>query len=459
MLKNILKNTVKNTTQTHAFDSTTVNVLLLLARLHIGLSIAIGAGISKVNEFPAAAWFVSDLKEFGFPFPEVMAFMASWGEVIGGFLLAAGLLTRLGGALVCIVLGVAAFIYHGVFPIVDLHIAHSLFFLSLTFLAIGGGKYSLDYWMSHSKESDTSKAKLATVVMAGLLIPVFSNTAFGQVKGNGDIETRTMEVKVFDRIHVDFPADVVVRFGEEFKVEMTVDENIFSSIGVNTRNRKLSITQDKWIQPSDNTKIQIVLPELFEVKTGGYGTTRVEDLMAEELIVDNPVGEFYVSGMLENFFYTSKQGKLDARDLEANTLDVSIDGRGKAFVNPTEVFNAEATNNGRIIYTKMTDDFATKERLGGKILSEEENRNYEEELGKAVYVSIGIHNNSRSRIQTKVVGPENAPFSYGMPIGARVTKAERWPVGTQLFQTRRFGKERLIYTVKKSDEGKKVDLF
>ena len=451
--------TLKNTTRTHAFESNIVNILLLLVRLHIGLSIAIGAGLSKVNEFPAAAWFVSDLQEFGFPFPELMAFMASWGEVIGGFLLAAGLLTRVGSALVCIVLGVAAFIYHGVFPIVDLHIAHSLFFLSLTFLAIGGGKYSLDYWMNHSKESKISKVQVATYMMVGLLVPVFSNTAFGQVKGNGDVETRNMEVKAFDRIHVDFPADVVVRFGEEFKVEMTVDENIFSSIGVKTRNRKLSITQDKWIQPSDNTKIQIVVPELFEVKTGGYGTFRVENLRAEELIVDNPVGSVYVSGMLENFVYRSKQGKLDARDLEANILDVRIDGRGKAFVNPTEVFNAEASNNGRIIYTKLTDDVATKERLGGKILSEEENRNFEEELGKAVYVSVEIRNNSRSRIQTKVVGPENAPFSYGMPIGARVSKTERWPVGTQVFQTRRFGKEKLIYTVKKSDDGKKINLF
>ena len=117
---------------------------VLALRIHLGLTMAILAGLSKVAEFPAAPWFVEQVAEIGFPAAGVFAFVAAWGEVLGGFLLAAGLFTRLAAAQLCFQMGVAAFLYHDVFPVVDLHITHTLFWVFGCLTLLGGGRFSLD---------------------------------------------------------------------------------------------------------------------------------------------------------------------------------------------------------------------------------------------------------------------------------------------------------------------------
>ncbi|NNF37863.1 MAG: DoxX family protein [Gemmatimonadetes bacterium] len=117
---------------------------LLALRIHLGLTMAIAAGFGKVAEFPAAPWFVEQVAEIGFPAAAAFAFVAAWGEVLGGLLLAAGLFTRWAAAQLCIQMGVAAFLYHGVFPVVDLHIAHVLFWAFGCLTLVGAGRYSVD---------------------------------------------------------------------------------------------------------------------------------------------------------------------------------------------------------------------------------------------------------------------------------------------------------------------------
>lgn len=117
---------------------------VLALRIHLGLTMTILAGLGKVAEFPAAPWFVEQVVEIGFPAAGLFAFIAAWGEVLGGLLLAAGLFTRLAAAQLCIQMGVAAFLFHGVFPVVDLHITHTLFWTFGCLTLIGGGRFSLD---------------------------------------------------------------------------------------------------------------------------------------------------------------------------------------------------------------------------------------------------------------------------------------------------------------------------
>lgn len=117
---------------------------VLALRIHLGLTMTINAGLGKVVEFPAAPWFVEQVVEIGFPAAGAFAFIAAWGEVLGGLLLASGLFTRFAAAQLCIQMGVAAFLYHGVFPVVDLHITHVLFWTFGCLTLLGGGRYSLD---------------------------------------------------------------------------------------------------------------------------------------------------------------------------------------------------------------------------------------------------------------------------------------------------------------------------
>lgn len=129
---------------------------VLALRIHLGLTMAILAGFNKVVGFPAAPWFVEQVAEIGFPAAGAFAFIAAWGEVLGGLLLAAGLFTRLAAVQLCIQMGVAAFLYHGVFPVVDLHITHTLFWTFGCLTLLGGGRLSLDALLFQRSKADVS---------------------------------------------------------------------------------------------------------------------------------------------------------------------------------------------------------------------------------------------------------------------------------------------------------------
>lgn len=144
---------------------------LLALRVHLGLTMAINAGLGKVADFPAAPWFVEQVAEIGFPAAGAFAFLAAWGEVLGGLLLASGLFTRFASAQLCIQMGVAAFLYHGVFPVVDLHITHVLFWTFGCLTLLGGGRYSLDAVVHRRARAfaETARAGGAKLAMSASL--------------------------------------------------------------------------------------------------------------------------------------------------------------------------------------------------------------------------------------------------------------------------------------------------
>lgn len=131
----------------------TAEAALLLLRLHIGVSVCLGAGWSKLFPSPGEdgsptptppPWFVEQVANMGFPQPEVWAMAAIVAEVIGGALLALGLLTRGAGLLIAVHFAVAAFMFHKVLPIRDINIAQLYLWASLLFVGLGAGPISLD---------------------------------------------------------------------------------------------------------------------------------------------------------------------------------------------------------------------------------------------------------------------------------------------------------------------------
>ncbi|MGK0184909.1 MAG: putative oxidoreductase [Verrucomicrobiales bacterium] len=116
------------------------NLGLLLLRLHVGLSMASG-GLDKL---PVPDWFVGQVSELGFPLPEFFAFAAAMAEFAGGVLLAFGLFTRPAAFFLAFTIGVAAFGFHQVTPILGLNITQVLFWSYVLFTFAGGGRYALD---------------------------------------------------------------------------------------------------------------------------------------------------------------------------------------------------------------------------------------------------------------------------------------------------------------------------
>lgn len=139
------------------------DVALLVLRLS-GFGLAFAHGWPKVSAFIAGEGgpFIEGVTRLGFPLPILFAWLAALAELVGGFAIAFGLLTRISATFAAATMFVAAFFRH--------HLAqHVLIFFGLTsapadvveswgnperavtYLAIfislvftGGGRFALD---------------------------------------------------------------------------------------------------------------------------------------------------------------------------------------------------------------------------------------------------------------------------------------------------------------------------
>jgi putative oxidoreductase len=114
---------------------------LALVRLGFGASLALAHGLPKLTN---AGGFVGHLAQGGFPGASFLGWAAILSELVGGLLLAFGLLTRPAAAFVLVTLAVAAFHVHASDPFGKKELALAYVLVALATLVAGPGRFSLD---------------------------------------------------------------------------------------------------------------------------------------------------------------------------------------------------------------------------------------------------------------------------------------------------------------------------
>ncbi len=118
----------------------TGDIGILIMRVVMGLTLALTFGRHKV---PPPSWLVADAAKMHFPLPIVFAWAAGLSELLGGLLVAIGLLTRPAALLVCSTMVTAAFIHKPVqHPNQEFAIAYLV--IALFLVLAGAGRYSVD---------------------------------------------------------------------------------------------------------------------------------------------------------------------------------------------------------------------------------------------------------------------------------------------------------------------------
>ena len=221
-IKNFLFGSIK--TYSKVFDWS-----YLLFRIYAGLSIAIGAGLSKVfhkiNEkgdtnwdnlaFGTGDWFVKQVSDIGFTFisPTFWAYLAVYGEFIGGLLIAFGIFTRLSSIQLAFQFFIVAFVwYDSPAPMVGMYYQQLIFWSFVMTFAVGDGKYSLETLSSRGKKLlEISKPVLATVFF---LMITFTSQAQIQAQTeparvsftikNPTLKSKTVDFKSYSSKHERF---------------------------------------------------------------------------------------------------------------------------------------------------------------------------------------------------------------------------------------------------------------
>lgn len=117
------------------------DVGLLILRAVTGLALALAHGLGKM---PPSDRFVGMVEGLGFPAPGLFAWGSGFAEFVCGLLLAVGLLTRPAALFIVLNMTVVILLAHAGDAFGDREKGLLFGVIALTFLIIGGGRYSLD---------------------------------------------------------------------------------------------------------------------------------------------------------------------------------------------------------------------------------------------------------------------------------------------------------------------------
>ena len=196
-------------------------------------------------------------------------------------------------------------------------------------------------------------AALAAMV---LLATAGQATAFSfgknSIEGSGDMETRELNLKEFDEIDIGGAFDLEITMGDEQKVVMTIDNNLWDNLEAEVHGRTLEIGWDKSCSPDGDCTVVIVVRELEGMNIHGAADVEIEGYRGDSFDFNvSGAAELEMEGEVDNLeIHVSGAGDIDTRELKAKSVEISVSGAGQAKVFASESFEGRVSGVGNIDY-------------------------------------------------------------------------------------------------------------
>ena len=219
----------------------------------------------------------------------------------------------------------------------------------------------------------TNKSILRTIALLLLPTLLLFTACDPALRGNGDLVTETRSEKDFDGLDVSVPGKVVVLLGDEFKVEVQVEENLLPYLKTEVESGDLFIYFSRNVRDVDNLVVTVTMPKLVSVNLSGSVEFVANGAFAGQLLDVDLSGSgkvemgninyekvaFNLSGSgninlrgeateLETFL--SGSGHLNALGCPVKIADIHLSGSGSAKVDVTDKLTAHISGSGEILY-------------------------------------------------------------------------------------------------------------
>ncbi len=221
-----------------------------------------------------------------------------------------------------------------------------------------------------------SRYSLMAALVAMVLIITAGNAAawsFGKdtIEGSGKMETRQLDLKEFDAIEVGGAFDLEITLGDEQKIVMTIDDNLWDNLEAEVHGSTLEIGWDKNCQPDDDCTVVIVVRELKGMEIHGAADVEIEGYRGDSFSFDvSGAAELEMDGEVDRLdINVSGAGDIDTRELMAKSVEISVSGAGEAKVYASESFEGRVSGVGNIHYWGDPEHQKTKVSGLGNIKS------------------------------------------------------------------------------------------
>jgi len=217
-------------------------------------------------------------------------------------------------------------------------------------------------------------------------------------RGSGNVITQTREVSNFHAIDVSYPAQVLVKQGNQESLQIDAEDNLLPGLQTQVRANTLEIfykTKDgKHVNPTQPVKITVVVKDLTNVdftsagdltidsletnsldtSLSGAGNLKLNEINAKELSIDlSGAGSLNASGTADNLkLNISGFGSFKGADLHSQDARVDISGAGSATVWADKNLDAQISGAGSVSYygspsvTKQISGVGGVNHLGNK---------------------------------------------------------------------------------------------
>jgi len=171
----------------------------------------------------------------------------------------------------------------------------------------------------------TALAAVLTVLLAAGGAQAFWKKGGDAVEGSGDPETRTLELSDFDEVDVGGAFEVHVTRGDEYRVTVTIDDNLWDLLEADVEGGALTFDWKESVEPDVDAVIEITAPTLRGLDVHGAAEVTIEDFRGKRF-------EFGVSGA----------GDLEM-DGEVDELEIAVSGAGEIDTRKLEARHARGT--------------------------------------------------------------------------------------------------------------------
>ena len=194
--------------------------------------------------------------------------------------------------------------------------------------------------------------------------------------GSGNVVTQTRELDDFQKIEVDYPAQVIVVQGDETSVKIEAEDNFIDGLQTRVQNETLRIfyrvEDGDRVRPTKVVKVTVTVKELTDVNFGGAGDLTLEGIQSDELNLDvsgagnlklndidakelsidmSGAGNISASGEADALkMVISGFGNFNGKDLQVMTADVNLSGAGSATLWVEDRLEAGISGAGSINY-------------------------------------------------------------------------------------------------------------
>ncbi|TPE44493.1 head GIN domain-containing protein [Pontibacter mangrovi] len=214
--------------------------------------------------------------------------------------------------------------------------------------------------------------KLPLPVLVFLLL--FSSCDGGYcLEGEGDVESRTLQLAPLSGVEVSGSTKVYIKQGSTQRVEVRGQANVLDELETKVRNGVWDIGFERCLRRHETVEVYLTLPEITEANINGSGAITLEDVFRSRRFKSSVSGSGKVllrlatenlqvrisgSGTIRAAGVADAQevsvsgsGKYNALDLNCREAEVSISGSGSAEVDPEELLEAEISGSGKVYYT------------------------------------------------------------------------------------------------------------